>query len=119
MNSQKNDAKDAEAICEAVTRPNMIFVPQKSVEQQDLQCLHRVRSRLVGCRTQLINQIRGLPAEYGIVLPQHPGQVRLGLPTVLEDRLMKCGYARISFDREVALCTRHFERPKVNLAIKY
>lgn len=85
VKSQKNDANDAEAICEAVTRPQMRFVPQKSVEQQDLQCLHRVRSRLVACRTQLINQIRGLLAEYGIVLPQHPGQVRRGLPTVLED----------------------------------
>jgi transposase len=85
VKSNKNDANDAEAICEAVTRPSMRFVPQKSVEQQDLQCLHRVRSRLVACRTQLINQIRGLLAEYGIVLPQHPGQVRRGLPTVLED----------------------------------
>lgn len=85
VKSQKNDANDAEAICEAVTRPNMRFVPQKSVAQQDLQCLHRVRSRLVANRTQLINQIRGLLAEYGIVLPQHPGQVRRGLPTVLED----------------------------------
>jgi transposase len=85
VKSQKNDANDAEAICEAVARPNMRFVPQKSVEQQDLQCLHRVRSRLVACRTQLINQIRGLLAEYGVVLPQHPGQVRRGLPTVLED----------------------------------
>lgn len=85
VKSQKNDANDAEAICEAVTRPQMRLVPQKSVEQQDLQCLHRVRSRLVACRTQLINQIRGLLAEYGIVLPQHPGQVRRGLPTVLED----------------------------------
>jgi transposase len=85
VKSQKNDANDAEAICEAVARPNMRFVPQKSVEQQDLQCLHRVRSRLVACRTQLINQIRGLLAEYGIVLPQRPGQVRNGLPAVLED----------------------------------
>ena len=85
VKSQKNDANDAEAICEAVTRPNMRFVPHKSVDQQDIQCLHRVRSRLVACRTQLINQIRGLLAEYGIVLPQHPGQVRSGLPTVLED----------------------------------
>jgi transposase len=85
VKSQKNDANDAEAICEAVSRPHMRFVPQKSVEQQDLQCLHRVRSRLVACRTQLINQIRGLLAEYGIVLPQHPGQVRSGLPGVLED----------------------------------
>jgi transposase len=85
VKSNKNDANDAEAICEAVTRPSMRFVPQKSVGQQDLQCLHRVRSRLVACRTQLVNQIRGLLAEYGIVLPQHPGQVRRGLPTVLED----------------------------------
>jgi transposase len=85
VKSNKNDANDAEAICEAVTRPNMRFVPQKSVEQQDLQCLHRVRSRLVACRTQLANQIRGLLAEYGIVLPQHIGQLRTGLPLVLED----------------------------------
>jgi len=85
VKSQKNDANDAEAIAEAVTRPNMRYVPQKTVEQQDLQCLHRVRSRLVACRTQLINQIRGLLAEYGIVLPQHTAQVRRGLPSVLED----------------------------------
>lgn len=85
VKSQKNDANDAEAICEDVARPNMRFVPQKYVEKQDLQCLHRVLSRLVACRTQLINQIRGLFAEYGIVLPQHPRQVRSGLPAVLED----------------------------------
>jgi transposase len=81
VKSNKNDANDAEAICEAVARPNMRFVPQKSVEQQDLQCLHRVRGRLVACRTQLANQIRGLLAEYGIVLPQQIGQ----LPTILEE----------------------------------
>ena len=85
VKSQKNDANDAETICEAVTRPNMRFVPQKSVEQQGLQCLHRVRSRLVANRTQLISRIRGPLAEYGIVLPQHPGQVRSALPAVLED----------------------------------
>jgi transposase len=85
VKSQENDANDAEAICEALARPNMRFVPQKSVEQQALQCLPRVRSRLVACRTQLIYQIRGLLGEYGIVLPQHPGQVRTGLPAVLED----------------------------------
>lgn len=63
LKSQKNDANNAEAICEAVVRPNMRFVPSKSIEQQDLQALHRVRSRLIGCRTQLGNQIRGLLAE--------------------------------------------------------
>lgn len=83
--SQKNDANDAEAICEAVGRPQMRFVPQKSIEQQDLQFLYHVRSRLVVCRTHLINQIRDLLAEYGIVLAQHPGQVCRGLSAVLED----------------------------------
>jgi transposase len=85
VKSQKNDANDAEAICEAVSRPSMRFVPAKRVEQQDLQCLHRVRSRLIGCRTQLVNQIRGLLAEYGIVLPQHVAQLRRHLPALLED----------------------------------
>ena len=79
LKSQKNDANDAEAICEAVSRPNMRFVPSKSIEQQDLQALHRVRSRLIGCRTQLGDQIRGLLAEYGIVLPLHLSQVRKAL----------------------------------------
>jgi transposase len=69
VKGQKNDAQDAAAICEAVGRPEMRFVPQKSVEQQDLQALHRIRSRLIGSRTQLGNQIRGLLAEYGIILP--------------------------------------------------
>lgn len=63
----------------------MRFVPVKSVEQQDIQALHRVRSRLVGCRTQLVNQVRGLLMEYGIVMPQHIGQVRRGVPEVLEN----------------------------------
>jgi transposase len=85
VKSNKNDANDAEAICEAVARPSMRFVPAKSVEQQDIQLLHRVRSRLVGCRTQLANQVRGLLMEYGIVLPQHLAQLRRGLPLVLED----------------------------------
>src|SRR6201993_1267406 len=71
VKSNKNDANDAEAICEAVARPSMRFVPAKSVEQQDIQLLHRVRSRFVSCRTQLANQIRGLLMEYGLVLPQH------------------------------------------------
>jgi transposase len=70
VKSPKNDARDAEAICEAVTRPTMRFVPIKQVEQQDLQALHRVRARLIKARTALVNEIRGLLHEYGIVLPQ-------------------------------------------------
>lgn len=96
VKSQKNDANDAEAICEAVSRPSMRFVPAKKVEQQDLQCLHRVRSRLIGCRTQLVNQIRGLLAEYGIVLPQHVAQLRRHLPALLEDA-----------GNELTISTRH------------
>lgn len=60
VKSNKNDANDAEAICEAVSRPQMRFVPAKSIEQQDTQSLHRVRSRLVSLRTGLASQIRGL-----------------------------------------------------------
>jgi transposase len=85
VKSNKNDANDAEAICEAVSRPHMRFVPPKSVEQQDIQSLHRVRSRLVGARTQLASQVRGLLAEYGIVLPEYIRQLRRGLPSILED----------------------------------
>ena len=70
VKSPKNDARDAEALCEAVTRPTMRFVPIKRVEPQDLQALHRVRERLVKARTALVNEIRGLLHEYGIVLPQ-------------------------------------------------
>jgi transposase len=68
--ANKNDLRDAEAIAEAVTRPTMRFVPVKSVEQQDLQALHRVRERLMKARTALINETRGLLHEYGIVVPQ-------------------------------------------------
>jgi len=63
VKTNKNDLRDAEAIAEAVTRPSMRFVPIKNVEQQDLQALHRVRERLMGARTALVNEIRGLLAE--------------------------------------------------------
>ena len=85
VKSNKNDRNDAEAICEAVTRPAMRFVRPKTVEQQDIQSLYRIRSRLVGQRTALVNQIRGLLHEYGIVLPRGIRQVRSRLPELLED----------------------------------
>lgn len=85
VKSQKNDRNDAEAICEAVRRPNMRFVATKTVEQQDLQMLHRIRQRLVRQRTTLVNQIRGLLHEYGIVMRQGVSSVRRRLPEVLED----------------------------------
>jgi len=68
--ANKNDMRDAEAIAEALTRPTMRFVPVKSVAQQELQALHRVRERLMKARTALINATRGLLLEYGIVVPQ-------------------------------------------------
>jgi transposase len=85
VQSQKNDPNDAAGICEAVERPRMRGVPVKSVVQQDVQALHRIRERQIKARTALINQIRGLLAEYGIVIPQRASQVRHKVPFVLED----------------------------------
>src|SRR5499427_9889966 len=70
IKSNKNDMRDAEGIGEAVTRPTMRFVPTKDVDQQDLQALHRVRERLIGERTALVNEVHGLMHEYGIVIPK-------------------------------------------------
>ena len=85
VKSPENDARDAEAIREAVTRPTMRFVPIKQLEQQDLQALHRVRERLVKARTALVNEIRGLLSEYGIVLPQGMTKFRTSVVRQLED----------------------------------
>jgi transposase len=85
VKGNKNDANDAEAICEAVGRPAMRFVPIKSIEQQDIQMLHRVRSGLVKERTALANRIRGLLAEYGIIVAIGLVKVRQQLPDILED----------------------------------
>jgi transposase len=84
VKSPKNDARDAEAICEAVTRPTMRFVPIKRIEPQDLQALHRVRERLMKARTALVNEIRGLLSEYGIVLPQSIAKFRALIVEKLE-----------------------------------
>ncbi len=84
VKSNKNDAVDAEAICEAVQRPNMRFVPEKSIEQQDIQSMHRIRSLLIARRTAQSNQIRGLLMEYGIILPVGISYIRKQLPMILE-----------------------------------
>ncbi len=84
VKSNKNDAVDAEAICEAVQRPSMRFVPEKSIAQQDIQSMHRIRSQLVARRTAQSNQVRGLLLEYGIVIPQGISHVRKQLPLILE-----------------------------------
>src|SRR6478752_3614411 len=74
--SGKNDSNDAEAICEAVSRPSMRFVPVKSVEQQAMLTLHRVRLGFVEERTATINRIRGLLSEVGVVLAKRAIEVR-------------------------------------------
>ena len=85
VKSNKNDANDAEAICEAMSRPSMRFVSVKTVEQQDIQAAHRIRSELIGHRTAKANQIRGLVAEYGLVAPQQMARLRAAVPDWLED----------------------------------
>ena len=85
VKTNKNDAADAEAICEAVSRPNMRFVPVKNGEQQAVLSLHRARQGFVKARTAQANQIRGLLAEYGIVVPQGIIHIAKRLPAILED----------------------------------
>src|SRR6266487_4684443 len=84
IKSNKNDMRDAEGISEAVTRPTMRFVPTKDVEQQDIQALHRVRERLIGARTALVNEIYGLLHEYGIVVPKGVSKFRQTVVSKLE-----------------------------------
>jgi transposase len=83
---QKNDFRDAEAIAEAVQRPTMKFVATKTADQLDLQALHRVRDRLVGQRTGVINQIRAFLLERGIAVRQGPHSLRFELPGILATR---------------------------------
>src|SRR5882762_1278891 len=78
----KNDAADAAAICEAVTRPSMRFVPVKDVEQQSVLMLHRARSLLVRQRTMLVNALRAHMAEFGIIAPQGLRHVEILTKTI-------------------------------------
>ena len=80
----KHDAADAEAICEAVRRPNMRFVPIKNVEQQAILSVHRVRQGLIKARTAQANQIRGLLSEFGLVLPKGIRVVYQRVPALLD-----------------------------------
>jgi transposase len=85
VKSNKNDRNDAEAISEAMSRPSMRFVAVKSIAQQDVQAMHRIRSELVSHRTAKANQIRGLIGEYGVVAPVGINQLRQAIPCWLED----------------------------------
>jgi len=85
VKGNKNDSNDAEAICEAVSRPNMRFVTIKTIAQQDIQAVHRIRSELVKQRTAKGNQIRGLLTEYGVVINKRIDVLRNALPSILEN----------------------------------
>lgn len=85
VKSNKNDANDAEAICEAMSRPNMRFVSIKTVAQQDVQAVHRIRAELMEQRNAKANQIRGLVSEYGLVAPTQVSHLRVAIPEWLED----------------------------------
>jgi transposase len=85
VKTNKNDMADAEAICEAVSRPNMRFVPIKNIEQQAILSVHRARQGFVKARTAQANQIRGLLSEFGIVIPQGIASIAKRMPDILED----------------------------------
>lgn len=119
----KNDGNDAEAICEAVTRPSMRFVPIKSAEQQALLTLHRVRTGFIIERTAIINRLRGLMSEFGVVLPLRAVTVRRqaaaaaeALPDLarrvigdLLEHLRTLDERILTYDREIEAQARHCE----------
>jgi transposase len=83
LKGNKNDYLDAEAIAEAVQRPSMRFVPIKTIEQLDLQAIHRTRSGLISRRTGVINQIRSFLQDRGITVPQGPAVLARALPALM------------------------------------
>ncbi len=122
----KNDAADAAAICEAVQRPNMRFVPIKSVDQQARLTLHRTRQGFVEQRTATLNRIRGLPSEFGVVLPLKaatvrreaaaglealPGWARLAIGDLL-DEVRRLDERVVEYDRHLAHMAREDERAR-------
>jgi transposase len=100
VKTNKNDAADAEAICEAVTRPNMRFVPVKNIEQQSALALHRVRQGFVKARTAQANQIRGLLGEFGLIIPQGIAYIAKRVPELIEDAAIELsGSFRLLIER--------------------
>ena len=98
--SGKNDANDAAAICEAASRPTMRFIPVKSIEQQSMLCVHRLREGIKEDRTACINRIRGLLAEFGLVFAQGASELQAVLSDVLEDASNELGMlARLTLQR--------------------
>lgn len=121
VRGNKNDYNDVLAIAEAVTRPEMRFVSVKTPEQQDIQALHRLRERRLADRTALCNQLRGLLAEYGLILPKGINVLRRHLPELLEDggnglsdlfrRLLAQSYQQLQeLDRHIDFYAQEVER---------
>jgi transposase len=122
----KNDAADAAAICEAVTRPSMRFVPLKDEHQQATLCLHRTRQGFVEERTATYNRLRGLLSEFGVVLPQSPERLRKEIAIHLDalpgwarrcmnDLLEHAGNIEkrlLEYDRAICEIAREDERSK-------
>ena len=117
VKSNKNDRNDAEAICEAVGRPTMRFVPPKSPEQLAIQALHRIRQRLVQSRTRLVNQIRGILSEHGIVIARDIWRLRRALAEITGNAtddlnalvrllIIEAQTELIELDRRIASCDR-------------
>ena len=103
VKTNKNDAADAEAICEAVARPNMRFVPIKNAEQQAVLALHRVRQSFIKARTAQANQIRGLVGEFGLIVPQGIANIGKRIPELIEDASNELpGSFRLLVDRLLA-----------------
>jgi len=105
VQSNKNDANDAEAICTAVRQANMRFVAMKSVEQQAALCVHRLPQGLVEERTALINRLRGLLTEFGVVAPLSPEKLRCELARCQdpEDRRLPATVGQLVGDQLTAL----------------
>lgn len=101
VKSNKNDRNDAEAICEAVGRPTMRFVPPKSPEQLEIQAIHRIRQRLISDRTRLVNQIRGLLAEHGVVIGRDISRLRRSLKQIVDGDDVALGDIMLELARNV------------------
>lgn len=121
LRGNKNDYNDALAIAEAVCRPNIRFVPVKSIEQQDIQALHRLRDQCVQTQNKTSNQIRGLAAEYGLICAQGFPALRKAIPEWLEDgeneltdlfrELLQQRYNYLlTLDQEIAYYTKQIRR---------
>lgn len=119
VKSNKNDAADAEAIAEAALRPNMRYVSVKTIDQQDQQAVHRIRSQAIRNRTALINQIRGILLEHGIQIPIGRSYVRPALLDVIENSENKLRprliYLLTDLYRELVFLDERVERYDVEI----